>query len=312
MYVDDRDWNRYNRQLCERGRILTLFLRKEDLEFKEELRRMNKKKEGRKYKYPNTIIQAGFSIKCLFHLGYRQLQNLMEDICLFLRFPIPNFRTFWWRIDVMERQELKFDLPKGKKIEIAVDSTGLKLANDGEYRTTKYGKRKVWAKMHANINIETNEAVNIIITKDNIGDSKKFKPLIDPLKSHVLSVRADKGYDTVNNFRYCQENNIQAIIPVKINASPKRKGARQTAVREQFCIPPTHERLNLFDTLTRRIYKQKVWKKIVKYGFRWFVEGFYSRFKRIFGEYVFSRKWKNIKKEIVAKVNILNLFATMR
>lgn len=302
----------YNEQLGKRGRVLTLFLNKSDLNFEKELQDMNKKKKGGQYIYPNTVVHAGFNIKCLFHLGYRQLQHLMEDICLFLHFPIPNFRTFWWRINVMEKQELKFDLPKGKNIEIAVDSTGLKLANDGEYRTTKYGKRKIWAKMHANINIATNEAVNIIITKDNVGDSKKFRPLIDPLKCHILSVRGDKGYDTVANFRYCQENDIQAIIPVKINASPKGKGAREAAVREQFCIPPTHARLDLFDRIRRRISKQKTWKKLVKYGFRWFVEGFYSRFKRIFGEYVFSRKWKNIKKEIVAKVNILNLFATMR
>ena len=312
MYVDNREWNMYNRQLYSRGKVLTLFLRKEDLDFEEELRKMNKEKEGRRYKYPNLIVMAGFSIKCLFHLGYRQLQSFMEDICISLRFKIPNFRTFWWRIDVMERQKLNFNLPEGKRLDIAIDSTGLKLANDGEYRTTKYGKRKVWVKMHANINIRTNEAVNIIITKDNVGDCKKFRPLIEPLKEHVVSIRGDKGYDTVGDFDYCKKNNIRAIIPVKINASPKRKGARQEAVREQFCIPPTHAKLSLFDRLTRRQSKQKNWKRREKYGLRWFVEGFYSRFKRIFGEYVFSRKWGNIEKEIVVKVNILNLFAVMR
>lgn len=311
MYEDNRNWNMYNRRLGERGRVLTLFLRKEDLNFKKELRRMNKNKRGPKYEYPNSIINAGFGIKCLFHLGYRQLEHFMEDICAFLKFPIPNFRTFWWRIEVMGRQELKFCLPTDKKIEVAVDSTGLKLENDGEYRTTKYGKRKVWAKMHASINVNTNEAVNIIITQDNIGDSTEFESLIEPLKEHIDSVRGDKGYDTSKNFRYCEKNGITAIIPVKINASPSGRGARQTAIRKQFGIPPTHVKLNTFDRLERRLKKQKNWKKNVAYGVRWFVEGFYSRFKRIFGEYVFSRKWVNIEKEIIAKVNILNLFATM-
>ena len=127
----------------------------------------------------------------------------------------------------MEGQELKFDLPKDRKLDVAVDSTGLKLENDGEYRTTMYGKRKIWAKMHANINIATNEAVNIIITQDNVGDSKKFKPLIEPLKENIRSVRADKGYDTSGDFRYCEKNGIKAIIPVRINASPSGRGARQ-------------------------------------------------------------------------------------
>lgn len=217
----------YNRQLGKRGRVLTLFLKKEDLDFKKELQQMNKKKRGSKYEYPNSIVQAGFSIKCLFHLGYRQLEHFMGDVCAFLNFPIPNSRTFWWRIEVMEGQELKFDLPKDRKLDVAVDSTGLKLENDGEYRTTMYGKRKIWAKMHANINIATNEAVNIIITQDNVGDSKKFKPLIEPLKENIRSVRADKGYDTSGDFRYCEKNGIKAIIPVRINASPSGRGARQ-------------------------------------------------------------------------------------
>ena len=302
----------YNRQLSERGRVLTLFLKKGDLDFKKELKDMNKKKRGSQYEYPNSIVHAGISIKCLFHLGYRQLQVFMDDVFAFLNFPIPNFRTFWWRLEVMEKQELKFNLSDDRKIDVAVDSTGLKLENDGEYRTTKYGKRKIWAKMHANINIATNEAVNIIVTEDNVGDCKKFKPLIEPLKEHINSVRGDKGYDTSKNFEYCERNGIKAIIPVKINASPSGRGARKKAVREQFDIPPTHSRLNSFDKTKRRETKQKDWKDKTKYGFRWYVEGFYSRFKRIFGESVFSRKWKNIRKEIITKVNILNLFATMR
>ena len=312
MYKQNREWNMYNRRLSERGRVLTLFLKKEDLDFKKELLGMNKKKRGIQYKYPNSIVRAGISIKCLFHLGYRQLQVFMEDICAFLNFPIPNFRTFWWRMEVMANQELKFDLPYNSKIDVAVDSTGLKLENDGEYSTTKYGKRKVWAKMHANINIAANEAVNIIITEDNVGDSTKFKPLVEPLKGHINSIRGDKGYDTSGIVEYCKEKQVKAIIPVRINALPSGRGSRQSAVREQFDLPPTHARLNSFDKLKRRGFKQQEWKDRVKYGFRWYVEGFYSRFKRIFGESVFSKKWKNIEKEIITKVNILNLFARMR
>jgi len=300
----------YSRRLCERGRIITLLLKKEDLDFKRELRLMNEKKRGPPFEYPESIVRIGFGIKCFFHLGYRQLQDFMKDVLQFLKFRIPDFRTFWWRVDNME-QGLIFNLPKKRKINVAVDSTGLKLANDGEYRSTKYGKRKVWAKMHASINVDTNEAVNIIITQDNVGDSTEFESLIEPIKGRIDSVRGDKGYDTSKNFGYCERNGIAAIIPVKINASPSGRGARQTAIREQFDIPPKHTKLNTFDRSKRRLEKQKNWKKRVRYGIRWFVEGFYSRFKRIFGEYVFARKWANIEKEIITKVNILNLFATM-
>jgi len=33
-------------------------------------------------------------------------------------------------------------------IEVIIDSTKVKSRNDGEYRSTKYGKRKGWSKMH--------------------------------------------------------------------------------------------------------------------------------------------------------------------
>lgn len=312
MYIDNRNWGLYNERLGKRGGVLTILLRKEDTDFGKELKLMNRGKRGAQYEYPNSLVRIGFAIKCYFHLGYRQLEYFMKDVSVFFHFRIPNFRTFWWRLECMSIEKLDFILPESRRINIAVDSTGLKLANDGEYRTTKYGKRKVWAKMHANVNVETGEAVNIIVTKDNVGDSRKFKSLIAPIKDHVLSVRGDKGYDTQKNFEYCKKNGILAIIPVKLNASPSGKGARQDAVRVQLDIPATRARLNCVDNPKRRIRKQKSWKKRIRYGFRWAVEGFYSRFKRIFGEYVFSRKWGNIRKEIITKVNLLNLFAVLR
>jgi hypothetical protein len=44
---------------------------------------------------------------------------------------------------------------------------------------------------------------------------------------------------------------------------------------------------------------------------RWDVEGFYSRYKREFGECVFSKKRINVEKEVVMKTNTLDMFITM-
>jgi len=49
----------------------------------------------------------------------------------------------------------------------------------------------------------------------------------------------------------------------------------------------------------------------VGYGRRWLVEGFFSSFKRWFGEYVSSVKFENIRKELVFKVAIANMFLAM-
>lgn len=317
MYIDNRDWSLYNQRLINRGRIVTIFLKESNLNWEDELRKSNANKRGKPYKYPNTIMLVGFGIKCVLCLGYRQLQGFMEDICGFLRFSMPNFRTFWWRINRMERQGVKFTVPPNKKkIDIAVDSTGLKLVNDGEYRTKKYKKMKSWAKFHAGVNENTGEGVNVIITKDNVGDCKEFAPLIDPISNIVGKVDADGAYDTNADFEYCKKHGLEAVIPVKSNASLKGLGARSDAVREQFGInrkprwgrPPNW--LHNLDARQKNAMQDK-WRKKTEHGKRWVVEGFYSRYKRQFGEYVFSKKKINVEKEVVMKTNILNMFITM-
>ena len=301
--------------MVNRGRILTLFLKDTSLNFDKELRDMNRGKRGKPYEYPNVLIWAGFAIKCVFHQGYRQLQGFMEDICKSLGTIIPDFRTLWWRIDHMSKQGVKFNVPRDTKISIAVDSTGLKLVNDGEYRTKKYKKVKSWAKFHTAANEATGEAVNLVITKDNVGDCREFKRIIEPVAKITEKVDTDKAYDTEENFEYCDGKGIYPGIPVKLNASPKGKGPRRDAVRLQLGLHrgpgrPPKDRRDL--PRTEREANQKEWSDSTGHGYRWVIEGFYSRFKRLFGEYVFSRKRKNVEKEVVMKTNLLNLFITQK
>ena len=63
------------------------------------------------------------------------------------------------------------------------------------------------------------------------------------------------------------------------------------------------------DAVVRAIRRGKrKWKRSVGYGKRWFVESFFSVFKRWFGEYVSSLRFENMKREIVFKVGIVNMF----
>ena len=301
--------------MVNRGKVLTLFLQDASLNFEKELREMNKGKRGKPYEYPNILIWAGFAIKCVFRQGYRQLQGFMEDVCRSLGTVIPDFRTVWWRIDQMSKQGVRFNVPKGRKIAIAVDSTGLKLVNDGEYRTKKYKKVKDWAKFHTAVNEATGEAVNLVITKDNVGDCREFGKIVEPVARITEKVDTDKAYDTDENFKYCERKGIVPGIPVKLNASPNGVGPRREAVKLQLGLrsgPGQPPRDGHYLSTTEKETNQKEWSDGTGHGYRWVVEGFYSRFKRSFGEYVFSRKRENVEKEVVMKTNLLNLFITQQ
>jgi len=311
---DYRDWKDINQRLVNRGREITLFLDVKDANLEEELSKMNDRKRGSPYQYPNTLIYAGMVIKCLQHKTYRLLQGYLEDLAKFLHFSVPDFRTFWWRTDKMEKEGVRFNPPPGnRKINVAVDSTGIKLVNDGEYRTRKYKKTKDWVKFHTSVNEETGESLTIVITKDNVADMREFGKLIDPIADLVNKADTDKGYDREKNFGYCHKHGIIPGIPVKINATTTNRKTkyRRIAVAEQFGIEI--KRGVKVGHIGRKLKerRQKKWKKKIKQGRRWAVEGFYSRYKRQFGEYVFSRKREMVEKEIVMKTNILNKFITM-
>ncbi|RMH04974.1 MAG: IS4/IS5 family transposase, partial [Aquificota bacterium] len=98
---------------------------------------------------------------------------------------------------------------------------------------------------------------------------------------------ADAGYDTHELFRYLGEEGIEPAVLVRKDAKIRDNPVRDNVVRQ-----------------IRR--GKKKWKEVVEYGKRWYIESFFSAFKRWFGEYVISRKFENVKKELVFKVGIIN------
>lgn len=308
----NRDWNEYNNRLVRRGEI-TLYVEPAVLIQNEELKRMNKKKVGRKFQYGNGLIFAGFALKCFLRLGYRETEGLIRDITRKIgSFNAPNFRTIWDRINAMKKDDIRFDinpLKSGEKVEVAIDSTGLKRVNDGEYRSTKYGKRKGWIKMHLSVGMD-GAALTEVTTIDRIGDPTMFNRLIKPIENNITKLDADGAYDTKENFEWGKNYGVVCAIPVQINSSRRCNGERRKAVIEQFHLPTgrkSHAHIRYQkDTEKRRRRWQKKWKKKIGYGNRWMVEGAYGKFKGMFGEYVFSKGWQMIQKEINAKLYVYN------
>ena len=50
----------------------------------------------------------------------------------------------------------------------------------------------------------------------------------------------------------------------------------------------------------------KMWKDSVRYGQRWIAETVFSSIKRMFGEYVYSVKLKNMMQEMILKASLYN------
>ncbi len=262
------------------------------------------KRRGEPYVYSEQLIMLLLLLKFVLRLPYKQTEGLAKKVYGGLGIKIPNFRTLHYRLtrgayclnELSEIEELPQDFV------ISLDSSGLKVTNRGEWLGKKWGRRprKGWIKIHVAFDIERRQVVELEVTDERTPDCKKAIELVEGVKGkaekkgrRIKKVIANAGYDTHEFFRYLGERKIEPAVLVRKEA----KISGDNPYR---------------DRVVRAIRKgKKKWKKSADYGKRWLVEGFFSGFKRWFGEYISSVRFENIKKELVFKVAIANMFLAM-
>lgn len=256
-----------------------------------ELKALNKKKQGARFKYPESLIRFCSVVKVVFHLHYRQEQGFLKSLQNFI--PIPEVPSY----SQIERRTTKLGLdiidslanPKDGQI-IAVDASGIKLYNSGEWIREKHNKRKPFLKLHIAVNVESKQAVAVEITEDKVGDNKLGLKLIEKAEkiSRVAKGLFDGAYDKKAIWESLDKKGIKPVIRLRKNSSPNGLGARAREVRK-----------------LKRIGWEK-WSKENEYGQRWQAETWFSSYKRRFGEYCYSTKPENILHEILMKVCLCN------
>jgi len=293
------NWSEYNESLVRRGEMLfdDSFLQN----WRAELKKMNKGKEGANYHYPNSLILLLATVHA-YLLPYRQLEGFLRMMSVHikkLKEMVPDFTTIWWRVvKIKINLDPKINLERDD-IVIAMDSTGIKVTNRGQWILDKWKKkrkRKDFIKIHAAVNIKTKKIVSMAVTKENIHDGKMLKKLVDDVvvskNNNIQKVLADGAYDSKDNFRYLDELKITPVIKVRKNSSIKNNIN---------CTPRKLSVLEQFKDIKR-------WKKKHSYGMRWMAESAFSSIKRMFGEHVSSVKWNNIVNELMLKASIYNTF----
>jgi len=288
--MPDRNWREYNEALVRRGEILL------DMDFidtwPDELAKMNDSKVGKPFDYPESLIKL-LAIVHAYLLPYRQSEGFTRALLRHTSLNAPDFTSIQWRVAKMD---VSIDNTITDDIVIAADSSGIKVANRGEWIRKRWNVRRGFIKMHIAVDKETREIVAMKVTKEYVHDSKKLMPLVKQVmqNANVSKVIADGAYDSRKNFRFLADNKIESVIKVRKNASLHARGCmpRKLSVIEQ---------KSNFDG----------WKQKHGYGYRWIAESAFSAFKRTFGEHVKAVKWKNMVKELMLKASIYNMFIAM-
>ena len=286
------NWTSYNESLVRRGEVILDF----DIidGWYVELERMNEGKRGATYGYPNSFVQLLGYVKAYFHLPYRQTEGVVRAHAANKIPSIPDYSTINRRVNKLD---IKINEHLGNDIVIALDSTGIKVANRGEWMRHKWHDRKGYLKIHVAVDIKRKRILSLEVTSEEVHDGKMLKKLVDNVSENNKTKRvlADGMYDSNNNFRYLSKNHIKPGIKTRRNSKVKSTNcsARNMSVLRQ--------QTNL-----------KRWKRSVSYGKRWMVETVFSCIKRIFGEYVNARKFHNMTKELIIKASLYNMFVAMR
>jgi hypothetical protein len=290
-----RNWQEYNESLVKRGEMYLTFSFLDS--WGKDLEKLNRGKLGRRFAYPWAFIELLMMIHVIFHLPYRQLEGFLRKLSELIPEIKPTDYTNIWR----RGTQLKLNIPEtisasDDPVVIAVDSTGIKVTNRGEWMREKWKIHRGWIKVHLAVDVKTKEIVAIEVTDERVSDGSKFNSLISQAEENlsgrkIKETLGDGAYDRREIFDHLQEKGIQPVIKIRSNAITKARGspARARAVRE----------------LKDLGYQS--WKEKYNYGRRWAAEAVFSAVKRISGEYVMATKTENMMQEVVLKFAFYNL-----
>jgi hypothetical protein len=293
------NWNKYNESLVKRGEVLLDF----DVidNWPTELEKMNQGKEGRKFVYPDSFIKLLGYMRAYFHLPYRQTEGVVREHASNTLPSIPDYSNINRRIN---RLDIKIDDDANKSslhddhFVIAIDSTGIKVSNRGEWIRHKWNVKRGYLKIHLAVDIKKKRILSLHVTSEQVHDGKILPELIDDItikqNKIVNTVIADGSYDSNKNFQILSFKGIKPAIKI-------RKNSR--------CRKVNHYLRNKMVKIQKNNLQN--WKVSVNYGKRWIAETVFSCIKRIFGEYVTAIRFENMIKELILRASLYNWFQSI-
>ncbi|MCX6776996.1 MAG: IS5 family transposase, partial [Candidatus Micrarchaeota archaeon] len=119
---------------------------------------------------------------------------------------------------------------KSIETEFAIDSTGFRTSNFGEYAEDKYNlnREKKWVKAHVCIGVKTHTITAVEISNEKGSDCRQFAPLVENTAKegfNMKEVSADRAYSSRDNYELIREIGGQAFIPFRSNATGTSRGS---------------------------------------------------------------------------------------
>ena len=268
-----RNWQHYNKALVQRG-SLTLWLdqRSTDTWLDQDI----PDRRGRRRTYTDAALLCSLLIREVYHLPLRATQGLVSSVLRLMKVnaPAPHYSTVSRRARLLA---LSLTTDKKKIKHLVIDSTGLKVYGEGEWKVRTHGKdkRRTWRKLHISMDAEHHQLTAAIITDKDVLDRNALAGLLEQTESEVERVCADGAYDFEQCYRAIKKHGAVPLIPPRSDA----------VVRGKSPFEQRDENVRAIRQLGR-----KQWKRESGYHRRSLVECAFFRLKTVLSERLRARR----------------------
>ena len=284
-----RNWPDYNAALVRRG-SLTLWV--EQGAAKEWRDTAASARRGRRRLYSDLAITCALTLREVYHLPLRSTQGLVSSVLRLLgsELPVPHYSTLSRRAATLD---VKLERLSQGPLHLAVDSTGVKLYGEGEWKVRLHGadKRRTWRKLHLLIDHRTQEALATSMSEQYVLDRRALPGLLGAVEGEVAEVLGDGAYDFQDCYKAIHARGARAVIPPQVRArirGGEEFGGRNAAV------------------LRGREVGRDEWRKETGYHRRSLAETAMMRLKTIFSDRLRAREWSRQETELRLRCAALN------
>lgn len=287
-----RNWKQYNKHLVSRGK-LNFWISPKTLK---RWQAPKEKKNGHPFVYSNEIIQAMSFIRFKFHLSLRETEGFFHSLVGLLNMlvQVPCYTQLCRRMKLLE---LPKELMAKKHVtDIVLDTTGLKVYGEGEWRAEKYGGKKAWKKLHLALDLNSGKLVLAKITDEHVHDTTYLEPALKCANARKGKVLIDSIADGRRFYEIAERYN-------KTLFTQPRTGA---VIRKEKEYARRNEAIRAIQGLGGDRLARSIWSKLVGYNRRVVIESMMSRWKRLHGSDLKSRCEHRQRVEVQLKTMIIN------
>ncbi len=102
----------------------------------------------------------------------------------------------------------------GRITDLVIDSTGLKVFGEGEWKVRKHGaeKRRVWRKLHLAVGPVSHDIVAAEVSLENVHDAEVLPTLLNPFRCKLGHVYADGAYDSKASHQLISRKGATVVV----------------------------------------------------------------------------------------------------